>query len=118
MVLKFWPLLHSHAVPDQPVAGNVAATSHREGIVRAFAEDHPVVAMSRNPDEWMHKPFDVAELAHNFGDPLEVYVGGKFAASYHTCSSGLYVSNRLSSKESKRSTPPPILVAPPMVAIR
>lgn len=74
LVLKFWPLLHSHAVPDQAVAGNVAATRHREGIVRAFAEDHPVVAMSRNPDEWMHKPFDVAELAHNFGDPLEVYV--------------------------------------------
>ena len=73
LVLKFWPLLRSHAVPDPPVAGNVAAKQHREGIIRAFAEDHPVVAMSRNPDEWMHKPFDVAELAHNFGDPIECY---------------------------------------------
>ena len=65
--------MSSRSEASASVAGNVAAKQHREGIIRAFAEDHPVVAMSRNPDEWMHKPFDVAELAHNFGDPIECY---------------------------------------------
>ena len=31
----------------------------------------PVAALSRAPDDWMHAPFDVAELAHNFGDGVD-----------------------------------------------
>jgi hypothetical protein len=41
--------------------------------VRRYADEHPVVAMSRDPDEWMHAPLDVAELAHNFADGHDAY---------------------------------------------
>lgn len=51
-------------------AGNEAALQHRSRIIRGYAEDHPVTALSRAPDDWLHRPFDVAELAHNFGDPV------------------------------------------------
>mmetsp|Transcript_12419 Transcript_12419/g.29992 ORF Transcript_12419/g.29992 Transcript_12419/m.29992 type:complete len:97 (+) Transcript_12419:309-599(+) len=73
LVLKFWPLLHSHAMPETPVAGNYWATANRMRVIRGYAEDHPVSALSRQPDEWLHRPFDVTELAHNFGDPVAVY---------------------------------------------
>jgi hypothetical protein len=42
-------------------------------VIKGYTEDHPVVALSRHPDEWLHRPFDVTELAHNFGDPVAVY---------------------------------------------
>ena len=73
LVLKFWPLLHSNAVPEMPVAGNAAATRQRTRVIKGYAEDHPVAALSRSPDDWLHRPFDVTELAHNFGDPVAVY---------------------------------------------
>jgi hypothetical protein len=34
LVLKFWPLLHSNAVPETPVAGNGAAARHRMRVVK------------------------------------------------------------------------------------
>ena len=73
LALKFWPLLRARALPPPSVAGDAAARASREKIVRAYAEEHPVAAMSRAPDDWLHAPFDVAELAHNFGDAVEAY---------------------------------------------
>ena len=73
LALKFWPLLRARALPPPSVAGDAAARTTREKIVRAYAEEHPVAALSRAPDDWMHAPFDVAELAHNFGDGVDAY---------------------------------------------
>ena len=42
--------------------------------MKGYADQHPVTAMSRAADEWLHRPFDVAELAHNFSDLGEAYV--------------------------------------------
>ena len=73
LTLKFWPLLHADAMPEVPVAGNVAASRHRAGVIKAYAGEHPVAALNRAPDDWLHRPFDVSELSHNFGDPVVVY---------------------------------------------
>ncbi len=73
LVLKFWPLLFARAVPELGVAGDAEGIARAEAIVRRYADEHPVVAMSRDPDEWMHAPLDVAELAHNFADGHDAY---------------------------------------------
>ena len=61
LVLKFWPLLFARAVPELGVAGDAEGIARAEAIVRRYADEHPVVAMSRDPDEWMHAPLDVAD---------------------------------------------------------
>ena len=66
--------MHSHAMPKVPTAGNYSASLHRRRVVKGYADQHPVTAMSRAADEWLHRPFDVAELAHNFSDLGEAYV--------------------------------------------
>ena len=74
LVLKFWPLLYAHGVPEQPISGNTVAIDHRQRVIKGYCEDHPVEALSRAPDDWLHRPFDVSEMSHNFGDPLAVYM--------------------------------------------
>ena len=73
LVLKFWPLLHSNAVPEMPVQGNITSAMQRARVIKGYTSSHPVEALSRSPDEWLHRPFDIRELAHNFGDPVAVY---------------------------------------------
>ena len=53
LALKFWPLLRARALPPPSVAGDAAARATREKIVRAYAEEHPVAALSRAPDDWI-----------------------------------------------------------------
>ena len=76
LALKFWPLLHINALPDSDDAnaGDSNARVSRVQVIDRYTAEHPVEALSKHPSDWLHAPFNVKELAHNFSDAAEFYL--------------------------------------------